>query len=429
MYQTSDENSAEFLLQSLKKAEEKNRALARELNDLRRLKEANAKIFGELDRQKEQLKREKAKDEALVASIGDGFIATNHEERVVLMNKQAESMLGLKATRAKGKRWSDIQKEEDEKGNLIIPSKRLIHRALATGTKRTSDTAHPSYYVRKDGSKFPVAITTSPIILQKKIIGAIIIFRDITREHAVDRAKTEFVSLAAHQLGAPLSTMSWYTETIMSQDMGELNAEQLKFIGDIYTVIQRMISLVNTLLNVSRIDLGTFSIIPEPTDLAKLANIIVSEFSHEIKEKEILFETAFNNNLPLVNVDPHLMQIVFQNLISNALKYTAQKGSIRFTIEKGAGKDINMIIITVTDTGCGIPEYQQDKIGTKLFRADNALANKSEGTGLGLYIVKAIAERSGGKMWFQSIENKGTTFFVSFPLSGMKQKEGVKGLV
>ena len=91
---------------------------------------------------------EKAKDEALVASIGDGFIATDQEESVVLMNKQAELMLGLKARNAKGKRWSDIQKEEDEKGNLIIPSKRLIHHALATGAKKTSDTAHPSYYVR-----------------------------------------------------------------------------------------------------------------------------------------------------------------------------------------------------------------------------------------------------------------------------------------
>jgi signal transduction histidine kinase len=129
-------------------------------------------------------------------------------------------------------------------------------------------------------------------------------------------------------------------------------------------------------------------------------------------------------DLPIVNADPKLLRIVLQNLLSNAVKYTQEKGKIDLEIKK-QDKDI---LIKIQDNGLGIPKRQQGKIFSKLFRADNVLGKDTDGTGLGLYIVKEVIEQSGGKIWFNSEENKGTSFFVTIPLSGMKEKKGTKVL-
>jgi two-component system sensor histidine kinase VicK len=128
--------------------------------------------------------------------------------------------------------------------------------------------------------------------------------------------------------------------------------------------------------------------------------------------------------VPILKLDKKLMDIIFQNLLSNALKYTPEGGKINLKIKKGA-RDVTVAVI---DSGYGIPLHQQDKIFSKLFRADNVRQKDTQGTGLGLYMVKSIVEHSGGKIWFKSKENKGTTFFVSIPLKGMKKKEGSKKL-
>src|SRR3989338_9333437 len=126
--------------------------------------------------------------------------------------------------------------------------------------------------------------------------------------------------------------------------------------------------------------------------------------------------------------------MVVQNILSNAVKYTPEKGTINLglrLIKRGASIDNqkvteDSIAIVVSDTGFGIPRNQQDQIFTKLFRADNVREKDTEGTGLGLYIVKAIIDQSGGAIWFESEENKETTFYVTLPLAGMKKKEGTK---
>mgnify|MGYP001586672363 CR=1 FL=1 len=153
-------------------------------------------------------------------------------------------------------------------------------------------------------------------------------------------------------------------------------------------------------------------------------------------EKKLVFREKYAPNISIILADPKLLTIVFQNLLSNAVKYTPAKGKIDLTIDKQK----NDILITVADTGLGIPKHQQDKIFTKLFRADNIREVDPSGSGLGLYIVKAILDHSGGKVWFKSParnasqsdaggeEKKGTTFYVSLPLSGMAEKEGTKQL-
>ncbi len=254
----------------------------------------------------------------------------------------------------------------------------------------------------------------------KAVKRLLLLVEDITKEKEVDKAKTEFVSLASHQLRTPLSMVNWYTEMLLAGDAGKLNKKQEKYLEEVYTGNQRMVDLVNSLLNVSRMELGTFSVNPEPTDTVRLAESVVIEQNPQITERKIKLTSDFAKNVPEINVDPKLLRMVFQNLLSNAVKYTPNGGAIKFSIS--LEKEKSQIHIQVADTGYGIPKNQQDKIFTKLFRADNVREKDTEGTGLGLYIVKSIIEHTEGTIRFESEENHGTTFYITLPIEGMKKK-------
>jgi len=182
-----------------------------------------------------------------------------------------------------------------------------------------------------------------------------------------------------------------------------------------------MVALVNSLLNVSRLELGTFAVEPESTDVIGIARSVIDELQVVIKEKKIVVETSFEKIAPYL-ADPKLLRIIFQNLLSNAVKYTPAKGEVRVTIEL----DDTRLLIIVQDNGMGIPKDQQGEIFTKLFRADNVREQDTEGTGLGLYLVKSIVEHAGGEISFESDEDKGTTMTVYLPASGMVAKDGDK---
>lgn len=278
---------------------------------------------------------------------------------------------------------------------------------------------------KADGSLYTALASIAPVLDEKNnIIFFVGIERDITKEKQIDKAKTEFVSLASHQLRTPLSAINWYTEMILAGDVGKVNKEQKKYLGEVYQASKRMVDLINALLNTSRIDLGTFTIEPVSCNLVEIADSVVEELSHEVFLKKIKFDKKYNPKKIEINIDPKLTRIIFQNLLSNSVKYTQEKGKVSLFLEKNE-KDV---LIKVIDNGYGIPKSAQDKIFNKLFRADNIKEKDTNGTGLGLYIVKAIIEQSGGKIWFESEENKGTTFFVSIPLTGMKAKGGTKEL-
>jgi signal transduction histidine kinase len=231
----------------------------------------------------------------------------------------------------------------------------------------------------------------------------------LAKSQELDRAKTEFVGLASHQLRTPLTAVSWYTEMLLKKDFGPLNSKQEDYLGEIYAGNRRMIDLVDDLLNTSRIDMGTLKIKPELVNLAEVMKNTLNEFSSQTSQKNIVIEKKFSRGLPLVKIDPEHLGIVFQNILSNAVKYTPPKGKI--TIEMR--RQNSHVLVKIADNGWGIPAAQQKKIFTKLFRADNVRKKDTEGTGLGLYIARAIVKKTGGKIWFESKENKGTTFYIT----------------
>lgn len=264
------------------------------------------------------------------------------------------------------------------------------------------------------------------------------ILSDITKEKSIDIAKSEFVSLASHQLRTPLSTINWYSEILLGGDAGKLSTEQKKILQQIYQSNQRLVRLVDALLNISRIEMGSYAIVPEKINLSEMLKEVLKDLSNNIQTKAMQIKAQVQKNLPVLFFDCSLIRIILQNLLSNAIKYTPKKGNvgISMTLVKkevsisGLNQKIaDSILIKVSDNGCGIPDGQKKLIFGKLFRATNVQEKGFDGNGLGLYIVKSVVEEMDGKIWFESTENHGSTFFVVLPLKAVKARRGTKRLV
>lgn len=364
----------------------------------------------------------KTRDEAILNSIGDAVFACDQNGDLFLFNRMAEEMTGISLKEVIGCHYSQAVtfiRESDGK-----PCNDFVAEAI-NDNKITKMTNH-ILLVRKDGRKIPIADSAAPIKnVKDEIVGCVVVFHDVTKERQIDKAKTEFVSLASHQLRTPLSTINWYVEMLLSLDVGRLTPKQRQYSREVYHASQRMVSLVNALLNVSRLELGTFAVEPELVDITKIAKSCLKDLKPQILKKKLIVSERYDGGISLVKVDPKLLAIIFQNFLSNSVKYTKSGGKIGLTINK----EKDNVLIEVSDTGIAIPVSQQKDVFGKLFRADNARKVDPDGSGLGLYIVKEIINYVGGKVWFESSERKGTTFHVSLPLSGMLKETGGKELV
>jgi len=347
------------------------------------------------------------------------IVITDHDGICIYANKAVEMITGFSRKEILGKKVGT----KDNWGGLMEPAfYQKLWRTIKVEKKSFSGHVKNK---RKDGRNYDSFAVISPVLDKGRQVKFFVgIERDVTKEKEIDRAKSEFVSLASHQLRTPLSTINWYAEMLLAGDAGKINKEQKEYLQEVYKGNQRMVDLVNALLNVSRIELGTLAVEPEPTDLIDLANSVLNEIKPQIEQRKQKIVRTFGKNIPKINLDPKLMRIVFQNYISNAMKYTPEKGRI----EIGIKKQKTEVLLSVKDNGMGIPKYQQVNIFTKLFRADNVREKETDGTGLGLYIVKSVIEQFGGKVWFESVESKGTTFFATIPIKGVEAKEGSKGL-
>ncbi len=384
---------------------------------------AGPTLLGLNEKIKEERKRcrklteELAKFRLAVDNALNHIIITDSEGVIIYANKAVEQETGYspkeiigKTPRVWGKQMSQSFYEELWR---IIKTQKKHYLGEITNRK-------------KNGEKYLAEVKISPIVGKNRRIRYFVgIENDITKLKEVDRAKTEFVSLASHQLKTPLSIINWYAESLLGGDLGKIPENQKKYLDEIYKSNKRMIELVNALLNVSRIDIGTFAVNPKMISVKVVAESEINELKPKLEEKHLILEKKYAEDVPEIFADPKLLRIIFQNLLSNSIKYTPPKGGkISFTIERSGAK----ILITVSDNGYGIPKHQQKEIFNKFFRADNAREIDPDGTGLGLYVVKAIVKEANGKIWLKSEENKGATFFVSIPIKGMKKREGNKDL-
>lgn len=380
----------------------------RELSDTKR---AVLNILEDVQEAKEEISQEKNRLETILRSIGEGVYVVDSRNKIILFNRQAENLLVRKESEVLGFAAGDIFKIYNEKGEP--QSKNGQSPVDEVWQSGRADMVRNLELARKDGTRFPALFSVAPILRRGDVAGGIVAFRDVTLEKEIDAMKSEFVSVASHQLRTPLSAIKWFLEMLIAGDAGTINETQKEFLDRAYESNERMIKLVNDLLNVSRMESGKIKFEPKPTQIGEIFQSVVTELTPLTRARNITIQSAFADaKLPEVFVDPDKMRQVIMNLVSNAIKYTSGRGKIELFYERHPSE----LIFHIKDNGIGIPFDQQHKVFNKFFRADNVLKVQTEGSGLGLYIARVIIETSGGRMWFVSQENKGTTFSFSLPI-------------
>ena len=239
------------------------------------------------------------------------------------------------------------------------------------------------------------------------------IFYDLTREKMIEKMKVEFISIAAHQLRTPLSAIKWAIKMVLDGDVGKLNKEQEKILFKGYISNERIIRLINDMLDVSRIEEEKFNYEFKKDNFLKVLAIAVKHIEVLAKRKKIELKINHPRKLPLINMDQEKMLIAMKNLLENAVEYTLPGGKIKITVKR----EIKFIRFKIQDSGVGIPKQDQEKLFSKFFRASNVIRMQTDGSGLGLFIVKNVIQNHNGKISFSSEEGKGTEFIFTIPIN------------
>ncbi len=358
-------------------------------------------ILEDVEEERRKAKEERDKTLAIIKNLTDGLLFFDKEERLSLINPQAERLLNVKEKEVVGKTMEELATFEPLK-----PFIKFLQENRKSLYKK-------EFQIGED--KF-LEVSSVIVVSRGEKIGTLIILHDISREKIIERMKTEFVSISAHQLRTPLSAIKWILKMILDGDLGPLLKTQKEYLEKAYTSNERMINLINDLLNVSRIEEGRFLYRLEPADLRKIIEDILNTYKKEIQKKKLEVSFRKPRKFPSILLDKEKIGIAVQNLIENAIRYTPEKGKIILSLKK-KNKEIEFF---VKDTGIGIPKEQQARIFSKFFRAKNAVKMEPNGSGLGLFVTKKIIEAHGGKIWFESEEGKGTTFYFTLPLKLLK---------
>ncbi|MEI6378847.1 MAG: ATP-binding protein [Candidatus Falkowbacteria bacterium] len=404
-----------------KKVDEKTSEIEAKNSSLREQQQAIMNMLEDVEEEKSQVETQAnnlLKFQLAVENVSDQIIITDIEGIVIYGNKAVEKITGYTAQEAMGKKAGVLWK-------LPMPTAyyQKMWQVIKTEKKIFSGEVRNK---NKSGEVYDAFISIVPVLNnQGEVIYFVGIERDITKEKKIEKAKNEFVSLASHQLRTPLTAIKLFAEALGDEQVGPLNVQQKDYLVDLAQSVERLITLVNDLLNISRLDSGRLKINPEPIDLQQLVQSIVREFEMLLPQGGKI-EVDFPEKLAKINLDESAIRQVVYNLIANAVRYSpVDKCLISIKLQKTKGQ----YVLQIKDQGIGIPFEDQAKVFSKFFRSSEAVKMQAEGSGLGLYLALMIVESSGGRLWFESAgKNKGTTFFISFSEVGMVKREGEVGL-
>jgi len=361
----------------------------------------------------------------LADNIKDAVAVFDSDKKIITINSVMKRISGLRKKKIKlSEVLENLEKKiktRDNKKKKDLDLERAVDKVINDSKK---------FHIKEcsvDGKFFEVSI--NPIQDKKRgKFGGTIVMRDITRLKEIKEMKTEFISIASHQLRTPLTSIKLFMEMLANERDGTLNKKQKEYVSDVRESTERMISLVNNLLNVSRLEEGKLKIEPRSDDLIYFIKDVIHGVMQLANDKNI--EIKYNypqKELPPVKIDRTLLHQVVHNLLTNAIKYSPSGQNA--VIEVNLKNRKNDYLISVKDSGIGISQEERKRIFEKFFRSDNAVKAHAEGSGLGLYVAKIIIESSGADMWLRSRKGKGTTFYISIPHEGMSKKEGAKSLV
>lgn len=373
-----------------------------------RLKSTYDHLEEQVAERTEELRRQYVLDRTILQSIEYGVIVVDAKGIVTDVNPAACMLLQARSERLIGAAGNDaLQVFERKKQRGSHP----LDEVLKT---RATFRSHPASHVsvlRADQTLLPVTFMAVPLLKEETLIGAIAVIQDMTEERQIDYMKSEFISLASHQLRTPLSSIRWYVEMLSSEKQSRFSKDEQAYLAEISTASKRMANLLEALLHVARLEGG--ALVPEmqSVDLGLVVRQISDEWIVTAKEKGFTLSVSLpQKKIPIVT-DPILLQIIVQNLLNNAMKYSPASKDIQLAVNV----DAHSVSITVSDHGVGIPMADQKRVFEKFYRAHNVRNLDTDGNGLGLYMSRAIAENLGGKIFFASEEGKGSTFTVELP--------------
>ena len=340
-------------------------------------------------------------------STSDGIVLFSREGEIHAANRQAGELLGFDPSSVIGVRLSqlaagrrstmpDSDRVFDDLGAILQKPDQGGEGDLEL--KRSGRTIHWFGHPIKDASGTTIGFTLT--------------LHDVTHERQVSQMKTDFVSFVTHQLRTPLAGIKWMLE--LAAQSSDVPTEAGSYVDDARTAAERLIGLVNDLLDISRLESGKLLVTLSPTSLGKLTQSSIDDLGALIRDKDLQLSVAGAADAPLVMADPQLLRQVIMNLTSNALKYTPSGGEISIRIER---HDAGRARWTITDSGIGIPKSAQGRLFEKFYRAENVHMVETEGTGLGLYLVRLIIERLAGEVWCESEEGRGSAFIFTLPIS------------
>lgn len=348
--------------------------------------------------------------EAVFRSAGEGIIIFDRKGAIVDFNPAAADLTGYSAERSIGKPYLKIVKLLTPEG-ANVPSISALHSVLKEG--RTVSGAE-QILETKDNLRIWVEASYAPILNNKQeVTSGIAILRNVQKDKQLEEIKSDFISIVSHELRTPLSAIKGFMSMILNNDFGPLNDKQSHFLLKVEQSNQRMIHLVEDLLDVSRIENGRISLMPRPVSIDKVIVEVASELFNRAFERQITIKVARHRRLPLVLADEVRLRQIVVNLIDNAIKYSLPQSEVVINFKV----DGDELITNIRDYGVGITASQVDRIFQKFGRIYNPMSIQAGGTGLGLYIVKNLVESHGGRIWVTSREGKGSKFSFSLPLA------------
>jgi len=372
--------------------------LEKKTKELEESRTALMNMLEDVEEARGKAEEEKNKTLTIINNFTEGLLLFDPENKLSLINPQAEVFFEVKSRDIIGRPVLELSTFP-----TIEPLVRLVGGEIKGVFRKELPITE----------KLTLEVSTVPMMRKEEKLGTLVILHDVTREKIIERMKTEFVSLAAHQLRTPLSAIKWALRMVLDGDLGPITEEQRDFMEKTYSSNERIITLINDLLNVTRIEEGRYLYRPILTDIESVVQFVIDSYKEEIEKRKIKFEFKKpEKKLPKVMLDVEKMRIAIQNLLDNAIRYTQLGGRVTASL-KYVKKEIEF---SIKDTGIGIPKDQQERAFTKFFRGANALRMETEGSGLGLFITKNIIEAHGGKIWFESEEGKGTTFYFTIPV-------------
>ena len=369
-----------------------------------------ARKRAETEREQQYQKTERARSEtrAVLDAVSEGIALISHDRRFLSINQQFAELFGVRPDEILGRQFDELQSLVEQ--IFVDPGK---FRALVAGSAIDSEQQFTEIVAQRWPMPRELELFSTPVRTpDSEQLGRLYVFRDVTHEREVDRMKSEFVSMVSHELRTPLTSIKGYIDLLVDGDAGELTEEQQEYLEIAKKNADRLVALINDLLDVSRIESGRMELHPSPLDLARLISDVAQSLRPQIEEKDQHLILEVNEPLPAVLGDTDRVTQILTNLLSNAYKYTPAGGTIS-VVAQAAEKDC--VRVDVRDTGIGLSAEEQTKLFTKFFRAKNRTTQEVGGTGLGLTITRSLVEMHGGKIIVSSAQGEGSTFSFTLP--------------